>query len=90
MADGGHDTVNAARPFRLPVRGFAEVTALLWVYVVYSGLRNFVTGSPAVAANHAAEILRFDRAVGIDAYGLLNPKTSKWFGSGTAAPGSGA
>ena len=66
MADGGHDTVNAARPFRLPVRGFAEVTALLWVYVVYSGLRNFVTGSPAVAANHAAEILRFDRAVGID------------------------
>ena len=51
--------------FRLPIRGAAEATILIWIYVVYSGLRNFVTGSPAVAAHHADQILHFERFLGI-------------------------
>ena len=54
-----------ATSFRLPIRGVREATTLLWVYVVYSGLRNFVTGSPDVAARHAAQLLQVEHALDI-------------------------
>jgi hypothetical protein len=56
----------AGSEWTLPLRGLTEFTVLLWVYVVYSGMRNFVTGSPGRARQHATEILRVDRALGID------------------------
>lgn len=53
------------KPLRLPLRGLTEATMLIWVYVVYAGLRNLVTGSPAAAARHADQILHFERPLGI-------------------------
>jgi PAP2 superfamily len=50
----------------LPLRGVAEVTALICVYAVYAMLRNLATGSPAAAAAHADQILHLERAVGLD------------------------
>jgi hypothetical protein len=57
----------AAGPeWTLPLRGLMEFTVLLWVYVVYSGMRNFVTGSQRRARQDATQILRLDRSLGID------------------------
>ena len=58
-------TATAREPtsFHLPIRGVREATTLLWVYVVYSGLRNFVTGSPDVAAHHADQLVHLERSV---------------------------
>jgi hypothetical protein len=58
--------VLAAGSWRLPLRGMAEATTLLWVYAVYGLLRNFVTGSSTVAARHAIQILYLERPLGID------------------------
>jgi hypothetical protein len=52
--------------WRLPLRGMAEATTLLWVYAVYGALRNFATGSPTLAARHAIQVLHLERPLGID------------------------
>jgi membrane-associated phospholipid phosphatase len=51
---------------RLPLRGVAEATALIWVYACYAILRNRATGSPASSLRHADQILLLERTLGID------------------------
>ena len=51
---------------RLGLRGAAEVTSLLWVYVIYALLRNLATPAPGVALRHADQLLHLERPMGID------------------------
>lgn len=59
------DDADATQP-SLPLRSVAEFTALLWVYACYAVLRNLVTGSSTASFRHADQIVRLERALGID------------------------
>jgi membrane-associated phospholipid phosphatase len=61
-----------ARRSRLPLRGFAQIASIAWLYALYGAFRNFATGPSLVALHNAEKVVSVERFFHLDLEQAVN------------------